>query len=97
MITIDYSWSDVGSWDALAAVSASDAQGNVASGGAQLLATDARGCLVHAAPNHLVALLGVEDLIVVQSGDATLVCRRERAQEVKQLFERLQREGRDFL
>jgi mannose-1-phosphate guanylyltransferase len=97
MLPIDYFWSDVGSWDALAGVHAADERGNVASGGALLEALDARGCIVHGDPGALIALIGVEDLVVVQSGGVTLVCRRERAQEVKQLVERLARARGEFL
>ncbi len=97
MLPIDYFWSDVGSWDALATVHASDAVGNVSTGGVQLVASDAQGCIVHGERGSLVALLGVDDLVVVHTGLVTLVCRKERAQDVRLLVERLEREARDFL
>jgi mannose-1-phosphate guanylyltransferase len=96
MLPIDYFWSDVGSWDALASVLEADEAGNVASGGTEVLFQDARGCIVHGEPGQLVALLGVHNVVVVHSGDATLVCRRERVQDVRGLVERLIEEGRDF-
>src|SRR5688572_4287176 len=97
MIPIDYFWSDVGTWSSLAEVSEAGEGGNSVSGGAELVAEDARGCIVHAAPGEVVALLGVSDLIVVHSGKATLVLPRDRAQDVRRIVERLQIEAPDFL
>ena len=96
MLPIDYFWSDVGSWDALASVLEADGSGNVASGGTNVIFEDSEGCIVHAEPGQLVALLGVRSVVVVHSGDATLVCRRERVQDVRRLVERLKEEGQDF-
>jgi len=89
MLPIDYFWSDVGAWDALATVNAADASGNVVAGGTALEALDARDCIAYGDPDGLIAMIGVEDLIVVRSGAVTLVCRRDRAQDVKQIVERL--------
>lgn len=97
MLPIDYFWSDVGSWDALATVHAPDETGNLAAGGAQLVATDSAGNIVHGEDGALVALVGVDDLIVVHSGAITLVCRRDRAQDVKLIVERLRTQGPQFL
>jgi mannose-1-phosphate guanylyltransferase len=93
MLPIDYFWSDVGSWPALAEVCAGDAGGNVTSGGAESIAIDASGNVVHAEPGEIVALIGVSDLVVVHSRGATLVCPKDQAQRVKELVERLQRQG----
>jgi mannose-1-phosphate guanylyltransferase len=56
------------------------------------VSVDAGGCLVHGG-GRLVALVGVRDLVVVATGDALLVCARERAQEVKKVVEELERRG----
>ena len=98
VLPIDYSWSDVGSWAALAEVHAKDAQGNwpVLSGGALLLAEGSSGCIAYAEKGEVVALVGVHDLVVVRAGDATLVCPRERAQDVRRIVERLSSEGPHF-
>lgn len=93
VLPVEWSWNDVGSWPALAEVVAADAQGNVASGGALLVAEDARGNIVHAAPGETVALLGVHDLVVVRAGRALLVCPRSRAQDVRRIVARLEREA----
>ena len=97
MLPIDYFWSDVGAWSALPEVAEGDDGGNVASGGAELIAEDARGCVVHAEDGEVVALIGVDDLIVVHAGRATLVCPRDRAQDVRRIVERLELEAPDFL
>jgi mannose-1-phosphate guanylyltransferase len=71
--------------------------GNSVSGGAELVAEESSGCIVHAAEGEVVALLGVNDLIVVHAGKATLVLPRERAQDVRRIVERLKLEAPDFL
>ncbi|MFO1010364.1 MAG: mannose-1-phosphate guanylyltransferase [Planctomycetota bacterium] len=97
VLPIDFTWSDVGSWAALPDVLAADAQGNFASGGASVLAHEASGCVVHGKTGELVALVGVKDLVVVRAGKAILVMPRERAQDVKHVVTRLEREGPAFL
>ena len=61
------------------------------------MAEAARENIVFGEPETLTALIGVEGLVVVRSGDAVLVCPRDRAQEVKRIVERLRGEGPDFL
>lgn len=99
MLPIDYEWSDVGSWAALPELHARDASGNfpVLSGRAQLVAEDASGCLAYAEGDEVIALVGVRDLVVVRAGNATLVCPRERAEDVKRVVERLAADGQRFL
>jgi len=87
----DFGWSDVGSWDALWEVSARDEQGNAVRG--EAIAVASRNCLVHS-PGKTVALVGVEDLIIVETDDALLVCKRGRSQEVRKVVERLETEHR---
>jgi mannose-1-phosphate guanylyltransferase/mannose-6-phosphate isomerase len=86
-----FRWSDIGSWDAVFEVAASDPAGNATSG--PVLALDASGCIVHA-EGKLTAVLGVNDLIVVTTPDAVLVLPRARAEEVKTLVAELRRKGR---
>jgi mannose-1-phosphate guanylyltransferase len=99
LLPIDYTWSDVGSWTALCELQQADGNGNwpTLSAGAALAVEDSSGCLVYAEGQELVALVGVRDLVVVRAGDATLVCSRERAQEVKKIVERLAREASRFV
>ncbi|HEX9398067.1 MAG TPA: mannose-1-phosphate guanylyltransferase/mannose-6-phosphate isomerase [Burkholderiales bacterium] len=84
-------WSDVGSWSALWEVGAKDAAGNVARGDVEM--RDAQGCYAHANSRH-VSLLGVRDLVVVETDDALLVAARSSAEQVKEVVERLARENR---
>jgi mannose-1-phosphate guanylyltransferase len=83
-----FGWDDVGTWSSVAGHFPPDTDANVLIGACETL--DARGNVV-VSENRLTALLGVRDLIVVQSATATLVCARERAQEVKQLVARVGR------
>jgi mannose-1-phosphate guanylyltransferase len=86
-----FRWSDVGSWAALEPLAGSPPNGrNVIRGRA--LPIDSRGCVVDS-PQRLVALLGVEDLVVVDSPDALLVCRKDRAQDVRRVVDELRRRG----
>lgn len=97
VLPIEYDWSDVGSWNSLEEVNEVDAAGNCTTGGAQLLAEQARGNIVYSEPGTLVSLIGVEDLIVVRSGDSVLVCPKSHSQSVKDVVERLKSEGPEFL
>jgi mannose-1-phosphate guanylyltransferase len=90
----DIGWSDVGSWDAVHELLARDGDGNASRGEALYEASsgnyvDARG--------KLVALLGVRDLIIVDTPDALLVADRNRAQEVGGLVKLLEKKGRGEL
>lgn len=80
-------WNDVGSWDALHAISAQDAAGNAhgIDGGGEVVAIDTRDCMVRT-DGPRVALVGVDNLIVVASGNDILIVPRGRSQEVKALL-----------
>ncbi|WP_145067608.1 mannose-1-phosphate guanylyltransferase [Engelhardtia mirabilis] len=97
---IAYTWNDVGSWAALPDLSAADSDGNWRRlvEGAELISADSTGCLAYAEEPELIALVGCEDLVVVRSGKTTLVCPRERAQDVKLIVEALRARGsKEFL
>ncbi|GJM21557.1 MAG: mannose-1-phosphate guanylyltransferase [Planctomycetota bacterium] len=83
-------WDDVGAWGALARLTAPDAEGNSVSGEAVL--QDAKRCLV-SSRGGVVAVRGVDDLIVVHTPDASLVCRRNDEQGVKQIVDELRARG----
>mgnify|MGYP002039434871 CR=1 FL=1 len=78
-----FDWDDVGEWPAVARHHEADASGNVARGESVIL--DSTGNIVFSDEGHLVALLGVQDLIIVRTADATLVCRKDQAQNIKEL------------
>ena len=90
MVAADIGWSDVGSWSALPEVADVDGAGNVVSNCSAFVAIDSSGCIV-SGNGGVVATVGLQNLIVVSTGDAVLVCPSERAQEVKQVVEQLQK------
>ncbi|MCB9897403.1 MAG: mannose-1-phosphate guanylyltransferase [Planctomycetes bacterium] len=90
VLPLPVEWDDVGSWTALRRLLEADERGNVVEGEALLLGSS--GCVV-SARGGLVALRGVDDLIVVHTPDATLVCRRDDDQGVKDLVEALRAKG----
>lgn len=93
VVPADFGWSDVGSFAALSDVRPSDHLGNVLEGDA--LVIDGRNDVVVANGKRPVAVVGLEDVVVVDAGDAVLVCRRDRAQDVRKAVEELARRGRD--
>lgn len=84
-------WTDVGAWSELWALGDKDEAGNMVLG--DVISADTHGCYLRS-EGPLVTALGVEDLVVVATSDAVLVIPRDRAQEVKQLVERLRRDKR---
>lgn len=82
----DFGWSDVGAWDSIHNHISSDGE-NVTKG--ECLMIDTHGSLVYAPKNKLIAVLGMEDVVVVDTGDALLVCPKSRAQDVKKIVEKL--------
>jgi mannose-1-phosphate guanylyltransferase len=95
VVPAEFGWSDVGSFAALPEVRAQDQAGNVVEGDA--LVFDGRNDVVLATRSRPVAVIGLDDVIVVDAGDAILVCRRDRAQDVRKAVEELTRQGREEL
>lgn len=89
VVPLDAGWSDVGSWSALWELADKDSQGNACQG--KVLALDSRNCYLRG--ERLLATLGVEDLVVVETPDAVLVADRHRVQDIKQLIARLKQDG----
>ncbi|MGN6223033.1 mannose-1-phosphate guanylyltransferase/mannose-6-phosphate isomerase [Pseudoxanthomonas sp.] len=85
VLPVDIGWNDVGSWSALWEVGERDADGNAHHG--DVIAVDTRNSYAYA--QRLVALVGVDDIVVVETDDAVLVARKDRVQEVKQVVARL--------
>ncbi|WP_457789188.1 mannose-1-phosphate guanylyltransferase/mannose-6-phosphate isomerase [Pseudomonas sp. PL-6] len=84
-------WNDVGSWSSIWEVHDKDAAGNVTKG--DVLLEDSRNCLVHG-NGKLVSVLGLDDIVVVETKDAMMVAHRDRVQDVKKLVGRLDAQGR---
>ncbi len=86
-----FQWDDLGSWGALPRLLQADAQGNAASG--RHLLIDAANCIVRSNDEHLVALLGMKDCIVVHTDDATLVAHRDDEESVRKIVAALAERG----
>jgi mannose-1-phosphate guanylyltransferase len=92
VIPVDIGWSDIGSWASLLDVLPGDDQDNVVVGPG--LALDSRGNLLRS-DGRLVALIGLDDVIVVDTPDVVLVCAKDRAEAVRDVVRRLESEGKD--
>lgn len=91
MVPLNAGWSDLGAWDVVWKVSTKDGNGNAYHG--DVLATDSVNTLVHAT-SRLVSLVGVNDLVVVETADAVMIADRARCQDVKTIVGKLQSNGR---
>lgn len=92
-VPANFIWDDVGSWSALEKYLPKDERNNTLNGGKHI-AIDTRGCIIDSEAK-LIATIGVEDLIIIQSEDVMLVCRKDRDQEVKNLVSKLKNSGWD--
>ncbi|NLC61953.1 MAG: mannose-1-phosphate guanylyltransferase/mannose-6-phosphate isomerase [Gammaproteobacteria bacterium] len=90
VLPVDIGWNDVGSWSALWEVSEQDADGNAHHG--EVIAVDSHRNYAYS--RRLVALVGVDDLVVVETDDAVLVARKDRVQQVKDVVARLKADDR---
>ena len=86
-----FEWDDVGSWLAVDRLGQRDEFGNVTRGPAVTLDTDS--CIVIGTEGHVIATVGLSDMIVVHTPDATLVCPKERAEEVRRIVQQLGADG----
>ncbi len=96
MAASSFDWDDVGSWDAVAKHFEPDSDGNIARG--KFVGVDTKDCIIYS-KDKLVAGVGVENLIVVVTDDAILVCDKNKAQDVKKIVQKLadQPDGKDYL
>ncbi|MGB9911185.1 MAG: mannose-1-phosphate guanylyltransferase [Microgenomates group bacterium] len=96
VIPADIGWNDVGDWSVIYEISPKDDQGNVIikfGKKGEVIALEAKNNLIQF-DDQLIALIGVEDLIVVDSSDAVLICRKDKAQEVKQIVNLLKEKNK---
>ena len=91
MVPLAAGWNDLGAWDAVWQVAEKDADGNAALGDAMV--RDSRNTLVHAT-SRLVGVVGVQDVMVIETADAVLVADRARSQDVKKIVATLEAQGR---
>jgi len=98
VVPADPGWSDVGSWDAVAELNDTDAAGNgVVAPDGEVLQLNASQCFVYSTTGRLISLVGVSDLVVVDSGDALLVCHKGDSQSVRSVVDALKARGRGDL
>jgi len=90
LVSADIGWSDVGSWDAVHEIAPHDSDGNDISG--NVLAINCKGSLLRSEKN-LIAAVGLEDIIAVETPDAILLCRRGESQRVREIVDVLKQEG----
>ena len=92
VVPANFGWDDVGSWTAIARHHPKDTAGNILRGMACV--ENGRNNIVVSANGHLTAVLGLDNLVVVHTADATLVCPKDQAQEIKALLKRLQADAK---
>jgi mannose-1-phosphate guanylyltransferase len=90
MLEMDLEWLDVGHWTALATVLGKDGQGNTAAA-KNAVVRGGKGNILVSEDDHLIAAVGVDDLVIVHGPDATLVCRRDQLDQIKELVADLDR------
>lgn len=91
VVPLDAGWSDVGSWSALHDIGNKDVDGNVIKG--DVITQDTTNTYINAT-HHMVAVIGVDNLIVIDTPDATFIATQDKAQEVKSIVESCQADGR---
>jgi mannose-1-phosphate guanylyltransferase/mannose-6-phosphate isomerase len=95
MIPADIGWSDVGSWNVLDQILPTDSNNNVKNG--NLISIDNKNSILYAG-ERLIAAVGLQDIIVVDTPDATLICHREKAQEVRKIVDVLKkRKAKEYI
>lgn len=92
VVPVSCGWSDIGSWDALWMAAGKDAHGNHAEG--DVITIDTKGSFIRSHDRHLIATVGLDDVVVVTTPDATLVAHRDASQDVKRVVEELKAAGR---
>jgi mannose-1-phosphate guanylyltransferase len=91
MVPVQCGWDDLGIWDALERITPKDRQHNIVDGFFEGI--DTKNSVIYGHSGHLIATIGVEDLLIVLTDDALLVCNKERTKEIKKLYELLERKG----
>lgn len=96
IIPADFGWSDVGTWESIHDELAIDHNDNIING--KHVAIDTKGSIVRTNnPNKIIATIGLEDMVIVDTPDALLVCPKKRSQDVKKIVEKLKEEGDKYL
>ena len=92
----DFGWNDIGSWTTVADIASKDEDGNVVN--ALHVSLDTHNCLVFGKDEKVIATIGIDDLIIVDTDDALLICKKDRSQDVKKIVDKLKENGmEDYL
>ena len=92
VIPAEFGWSDVGSWDNLGVLYEADDNGNIVHG--NHIGVDTKNSVIYA-KNKLIATIDVENVVVVETGDTILVCKKDRSQDVRKIVDILKEQGRE--
>ena len=93
VIEAPFLWDDVGSWLAVPRLAGEDSNGNTTDG--NFVGIDTKNCIVRSQGDHLIATLGVDDLIIVHTEDATLIARKQDSERLKEVLAELKQQGQD--
>ena len=93
VVEAPFQWNDVGNWQSLAAMHTPDSQGNVVLG--KHLGIESRNSIIRSEKDHLVVTVGLDDVIVVHTEDATLIVHKQQEESIRHVVERLKEEGWD--
>ncbi len=91
LIPADFGWNDLGSWDEVARLFPKDESKNAASD--NTFTRDVKNCHISTTKGRIAAVIGVEDMIIIDTDDALLVCHKGRSQEVKEVVDYLRKKG----
>ena len=94
VIPCDCGWNDIGSWDTLDVLHETDGKGNVFVG--DVVAVDVKDAVIYST-SRVVTAVDVDNIVIVETPDAIMVCRKDKAQEVKRIVDRLKNDGRSGL
>ena len=96
VIEAPFQWDDVGSWLSLPRLNGIDTNGNTIDG--PFCGIDTQGCIIRTTDDHLIATLGLRNLVIVHTGDITLVADAAQAERIKEIIGQLEKQGRgEFL
>jgi mannose-1-phosphate guanylyltransferase len=93
VLPVDIGWDDIGNWATLSRLLSKDERDNLIHGGGRTVLLDTTGTYVYTTGKRLVATAGVQDLVIIDTPTALLVCHKAEAQAVKEIVERLEADG----
>ncbi len=89
IIPAELEWSDVGTWESIFEEISKNPKNNVVKG--EYINIDSEGCLIYGTPKKLIATIGIKDVVIVETDDSLLVCKKSKSQDVKKLVESIKK------